>query len=144
MGHNAHSQSYVNHPASGFDAIGDIISCTFEIAGGSKRRRRQNGDMHTEEEEIDADERLAMARMNCEVFRRIDVFAFEGIMPAMTLEDVLVNVETCPPSLTQAREDIRFHQDPNREDCIVQKFPFTAHSPVKVFNFIQQCCYSEK
>ena len=143
MGHNAHSQSYVNHPASGFDAIGDIVSCMFDSASGSGRRRRQNVMDNTIKDTVESKKSLQDAIRNCRKRNNLDILLFRS----WTIDDVLKNVEICPPSWSQALKDARFVQDPDRSTCIVQKFAYSVDVASVLdrvsFHFVQQCCYSQ-
>ena len=133
VGVNAHSQDYVNHPASGFASIGTVVSCTF--TSGSKRnahdiKNGEGGDFFTPEE-------LAEAKLICQLFS--DNTA--NNLPPPVLQEIIDNVEVCPPSIQQVSEDVRFHQDPNNDNCRLQVCPFLYESPTTSFSFVQQCCY---
>ena len=132
VGYNAQADYFFNHPASGYDSIGEAVSCP-----SSSKFMQQSGQPNTEGDEVGSNPSLQAASVECVAFYDLDVM---DIMDDI-LQEIIQEVEACPSCSTQARQDSRFQRQPGTTNCYTQVAPVTHSRLPRPFTFVQQFCY---
>lgn len=140
VGYNARGDYFDNHPSSGFSAIGDSVSCTFQLR---RRQARQaplssNNIMFT----FFVSKSLFQLRGDCLTAMSTDAVFLTGSTP----QNLVEMLDPCPPTLEQVRDDFgRFVLQPGRfpsSICYVSA-KFISMQLVELIHLTQQCCYDE-
>ena len=138
VGYNAGGTYFENHRSSGFDTVGNDVSCVVEL----RRSKRQVGGMMptTVGMDVDVDELLMQATEAC----RLDFETDEANIPDPNT--AFANpVQPCPCTLDQVTNDPQFITDtrfrPDQANCYIQESPVSGESLVGVISYGQQCCY---
>ena len=144
MGYNAGGTYFENHRYSGFDTVGNDVSCVIEL----RRSKRQAGGMMpttanmmqtTESMENGVTETLIEEIGACQNHFDNDGLAFPDLEVAFS--DA---VEPCPCHLNQATNDQRFTIDTlfrTDSTCYIQTFAVSGSSLFAPISYGQQCCY---
>ena len=135
MGYNAGGTYFENHRSSGFDTVGNDVSCVVEL----RRSKRQAGGMMltTDSMEIDIDEILMQTTGACRRHYTLDT----QLLPTNAFPNP---AQPCPHALSQARNDPRFKIDTHFRDnstCYIQRFAVSGHSIIESVGYGQQCCF---
>ena len=142
VGFNAKGINFGNHPSSGFSAVGNAVSCTFDLG---KRRKRQDGDMPVGNMgmPLPADETVAAQIANCRLAVGADErLLFDPLVSISTLADML---GPCPCTRGQANLDrARYRQQADLPQCYhsVSSVEFTLFLSGVRTTLTQQCCYA--
>ena len=134
VGYNAQADYFFNHPASGYDSIGDGVSCA--TSSTSEQLSKEPNSL-TVSGEVGTNPVLQASREQCIAFHTVDVLD----IPSDTLQSIIQQVEPCPCCSTQASKDLRFQKQPDTANCYTQVTPVTDLSLQRDFSFVQQCCY---
>jgi hypothetical protein len=141
VGFNAEGNFFGNHPLSGFPAVGDAVSCTFEL--GKRRRKRQDAEMPPANMlmELPADPELRVKVESC-----LNAFDFDSglLLLGTTPEQLAMMLESlpCPCSRGQASNDYgRFIPQKGAPQCYVSTEPVRLRLLVSDVTLTQQCCY---
>ena len=140
VGFNAEGNFFGNHPLSGFPAVGDAVSCTFELG---KRRKRQDMEIPPANMmmELPADPQLRTKVESC-----LNAFDFDSglLLLGTTAENLAEMLESqpCPCSRGQAVNDYgRFIPQRGVPQCYVSTEPIKIRLLVSDITLTQQCCY---
>ena len=146
VGYNCQGDYFSNNPASGYENIADVVSCSFQVTG--KRRRRQtiidSINDFTMTMEMPADSEMQKLLNMC-----LDLINIDN--NSITISDVPIIVDklpVCPPSYYQVNVDLLFEKDSTRQGCFQSKVQHDpSESGIKVqrdYRFVQQCCYLDR
>ena len=140
MGYNAGGTYFENHRSSGFDTVGNDVSCVVEL----RRSKRQVGGIMatTVGIDIDTDANVMQTVTECRMRFTADVQFIPN-----TTSTFAAPVQPCPCTLHQATNDPRFTTDTLfRPDanCYIQDLnsAATGNSAVGPISYGQQCCYN--
>ena len=138
VGFNAEGDFFGNHPLSGFPAIGDAVSCTFELG---KRRRRQDDETPPANMlmELPADPELRVKVESC-----LTTFDFDTdvLLLGTDAESLAAMLEPCPCARSQADNDHgRFVKQNGAPLCYVSSKPLNIRLLAVGISLTQQCCY---
>lgn len=138
VGFNTEGNFFGNHPLSGFPAIGDAVSCTFQLG---KRRKRQDEEMPPANmlTELPADPELRVQVESC-----LNAFDFDVgvILIGTSAEEQAAKLDPCPCSRSQAAIDHgRFTPQNDQPGCFVSTNPIKTRLLITQATFTQQCCY---
>ena len=139
VGYNARGDYYDNHPSSGFSAIGNSVSCTFQLG---RRQARQAPPSSNNMFDVGTNTSVAQQRGECLTAINIDIVFLTGGTP----QNLVEMLDPCPYTLQQVREDFgRFVLQPGSfpsSVCYVSAM-FISIQLVERFSLTQQCCYDE-
>ena len=140
VGFNAEGNSFANHPLSGFPAVGDAVSCTFELG---KRRKRQEEEMPAANMlmELPADPDLKDKVEKC-----LNAFDFDAglLLFGTSAETLAAMLDPCPCSHRQAAIDHGRYTPQQNEPgstCYVSTNPIEMRLLLSAITLTQQCCY---
>ena len=147
VGYNARGGFFNNHPLSGFQAIGEAVSCTVALRRRQKRQLPMPGDdMMTNGmmEELERDEELSERVQECLDNYDLDSVLFIGTAHFETnLTTLAGQLQPCPCSYYQALNDFgRFIPQNDNPSCFVS----ATFIPIRLrvgdpLTLTQQCCY---
>ena len=134
VGYNTGTQSFYNHPLSGFSSIGESISCTVE-----RRRQKKESEIQASNVILQPQPDLDIQRkaIKCRIKVQEDINRFSGHDQLISLISLL---QPCPCTVNQARQDVgrfvKFSEDPL---CYISVPVYTSvNVPVTLTH---QCCY---
>lgn len=140
VGYNARGDYYYNHPSSGFSAIGNSVSCTFQL--GRRQTRQAIPDSMNSMLELPTDSVTSQIRQSClSAINDDEVFLFEN----RNLQELANMLDPCPPDLKKVRDDFgRFIPQPGdfpSSICYVSARPISLQMLTGRIALTQQCCY---
>ncbi len=141
VGYNAGGTYFENHRSSGFDTVGNDVSCVVTL--GSRSKRQDGGMRNTVDMEFDIDAALVEGTRRCRTHYTVDT---QRIIDRFTFEDPVL---PCPCSLNQARNDPRFREDTQfgnaaGSSCYTQREPIVGQTQIADITYGQQCCYDNQ
>lgn len=137
VGYNSEGNYFNNHPFSGLSAIGDAVSCTFDI--GKRRKRETDGTSLTND--VDNDPGVTGAVEDCLGAVGLDEL-LSNMQDPMVLADML---PSCPCERDQIiRDYARFRKLDGPGNCYVSSTP-TRIMGIRLTtasnSLTQMCCY---
>ena len=151
VGYSSKADFFGNHPANGFQEIGQVVSCTRQIIS-ERRRKRNAGDDAGVACVLDVDPDLIIARMKCEEIANFDdsnIADITSIVDDVTGATVNAanEVTACPPFSAQAVVSPQFVQaDEQGTGCFRSEPPYTPDATLnnleKGYEFVSVCCYN--
>ena len=146
VGFNAEGDAFHNHPHSGFDSIGEAVSCVVEFG---KRRRRQETINVTRNDitKVYTQEQFAALVRNCDNALREDQRVLP--IPAVEFERLrdTFGLEPCPGDINKLDDELgRFMRQTDIADqCYITTKPIqtSLHLSGESISATQQCCYDE-
>ena len=151
VGYNIRGDFFNNHPLSGFQAIGEAVSCTITLG---RRQKRQSSPMGVGANttngmmtEIPNNNVLSEQVQSCLDRSRMDNILFTLTAYVDTNLTALADqLDPCPCSYYQAKQDFgRFVPQANTTSCFVSANPITISLFVtgNPLTLTQQCCYED-
>lgn len=139
VGYNARGDYYDNHPSSGFSAVGNSISCTFQL-GGRQARQAPPPSVNIVIEP-DTNLQVTQMRQSCLSAIEVDKVFLFGSTP----QGLMNMLDPCPPDLQKVRDDFgRFILQPGdfpSSLCYVSAWPISLTIQTSSITLTQQCCY---
>ena len=146
VGFNAEGDVFQNHPQSGYDSIGNAVSCVVEL--GRRRRREANVNVTRNDiTKVYTQEEYTQLVKNCTSAANDD----RAVLPVPETEFKILReekgLESCPNDIIKLNEELgRFMRQTNiTEQCCITTKPIETnlHLTGAPISATQQCCYDE-
>ena len=143
VGYNARGDYYSNHPSSGFSAIGNSVSCTFQL--GRRQARQAPPPSMNLMMDLGTSNSVVEQRGECLNAINTDIAFLTGNTPQDLIN--MLDLDTCPCNLRQVRNDFgRFILQPGdfpSSVCYVSATSISVPLLLDRISLTQQCCYNE-
>ena len=142
VGYNARGDYYSNHPSSGFAAVGNSVSCTFQL--GRRQARQAPPPSMSVMMDLGASSSVVQQREECLIAINFDMVFLTGSTP----QNLVNMLDPCPPDLQTVKLDFgRFILHPGNfpgsSICYVSATSISVSLLVSRIQLTQQCCYNQ-
>ena len=154
VGYNSKANYFGNHPANGFEDIGQIVSCTRQVNSGRKKRNAGSTGNGITECVMPVDADLLIARQRCKEVADADDRNIPDINSIFDMTGnrirVVDQVPMCPYSRSLALLSVGFQAFPELDgNCFqsVATFKPDIRANIRlglqrVYTFASVCCYN--